>query len=523
MAQGDQPIVIDKMFSKGIVQDLGKNKTPDYFADDLRNVRIENGWITVCNGYNAIYSPETQGAIKWIIYNANNDSLYLCHDSKFQELDIDNSTLTDLWNINTNNRCRFIVYGDYTIILTGDDRPYYYDGNTFAQVTSWELDANVNPQFWASFAWFTVINNQLDPNVMMVSRPITLANQGYCKDWKGTNSEQISTRGKIQWFAGALNRLWIFTDQTIEFIDRNNVTTTWGVASLFTVIRTDWEQLVNSDSIVVAGNAVYFFTKDKKIKILWYENTLEEPQITTISDLENQSIDQFMQDYLAEDQSDAFGIHDKERWLIKFFCKSIFSTENDICIIWDITNKTRLIDDDRPYSCMTRKGKQLFSGSPYNLTVFEDENWTTFNGKDIDRYYLSTTMTFGAVAQVKQFRGLTVSWQINSDTNIEREIFVDNKSVFNNTIQGSNYFVGEILWWAIGTNPIWWQMIGWWERSVWNNGLSDFSKVITHGNLRSTGKYIQMKRSGKGKWQQFILDNLTATYRLRKRYRLKDK
>ena len=47
MASGDKLVNVDKMFSVGFVMDKGKNKTPDHFADDVWNVRIKNGGITV--------------------------------------------------------------------------------------------------------------------------------------------------------------------------------------------------------------------------------------------------------------------------------------------------------------------------------------------------------------------------------------------------------------------------------------------------------------------------------------------
>jgi len=55
MATGDQKAILAKMFSKGFLNDKGKNKTPDFFADELWNVRIKNEGITLRNGIVLIY------------------------------------------------------------------------------------------------------------------------------------------------------------------------------------------------------------------------------------------------------------------------------------------------------------------------------------------------------------------------------------------------------------------------------------------------------------------------------------
>ena len=47
MEKGDTQAVIRQMFSKGFISDLGKNKTPNFYADDVNNIRIKNGGITI--------------------------------------------------------------------------------------------------------------------------------------------------------------------------------------------------------------------------------------------------------------------------------------------------------------------------------------------------------------------------------------------------------------------------------------------------------------------------------------------
>lgn len=46
MAGGEDKVVLDKLFSKGIIKNLGSNKTPDFYATVMENLRIKNGGIT---------------------------------------------------------------------------------------------------------------------------------------------------------------------------------------------------------------------------------------------------------------------------------------------------------------------------------------------------------------------------------------------------------------------------------------------------------------------------------------------
>tara|TARA_R110000868_G_scaffold254939_2_gene511499 strand:- start:1075 stop:1245 length:171 start_codon:yes stop_codon:yes gene_type:complete len=47
------------------------------------------------------------------------------------------------------------------------------------------------------------------------------------------------------------------------------------------------------------------------------------------------------------DQTDSFGYYLPENDLIKWFVKSINSTFNDVCIIYDVSKDAFLIDDNK--------------------------------------------------------------------------------------------------------------------------------------------------------------------------------
>ena len=95
-------------------------------------------------------------------------------------------TVTDIGSVVTTSKVRFITYGIYTIILTGTSYPYVYDGTTLTLLTSAALPALVYPEFGTSFAGFTIVNNPLVRNTLLISKSITSITQANCYAWTGT-------------------------------------------------------------------------------------------------------------------------------------------------------------------------------------------------------------------------------------------------------------------------------------------------------------------------------------------------
>ena len=53
---------------------------------------------------------------------------------------------------------------------------------------------------------------------------------------------------------------------------------------------------------------------------------------------------------LDDDQGDSFGYFNRNENLIKRFLKTKNSNLNDICLVWDLINKTRLVDENKYFS-----------------------------------------------------------------------------------------------------------------------------------------------------------------------------
>jgi len=139
----DTIISVDQLFSKGFVRDDGTNKIPEYFADEAINVRIVNWGIKIRNWHIERYSDTGVLTPWWIIGNDTNGKLLFVYNGTVYDVNTTDWTATSLGSIWSTARCRFINYGAYTIILTGDQRPYRYSWQSIITRSAWFVASNV--------------------------------------------------------------------------------------------------------------------------------------------------------------------------------------------------------------------------------------------------------------------------------------------------------------------------------------------------------------------------------------------
>jgi hypothetical protein len=514
-----EEVIIDKLFSKGFLQDKGKNKTPDFYADVFINLRIKNGGITPRLGTTEVFNNDEPTLIRGINSNSiiSGTKVYYVSGGHLRSIDtaVDPIVSTDIGDLMTTNLCRIINYGTYMIILTGADKPRHYDGTTLAQVSGSEITAWVNPEFGVKYAGFTFINSKLNRNLAYYSRPITLANQNYCYDWSGSGSGTIDLKDELLGMTANLNAIRCFTKSKIQRVDKSNVTTTGGVTSPYAIEFAQGYDLASHDSIVNAGQVIMFLTKNKKIGTINYKGTVTEPQMSIISDTPWMSIDGFMQSELVDDQSESFGFYDRNQNIANWFVKSKNSTVNDICLIYDIQNETFYIDDNKFYSCMTSLGDDIYAGSAFSHRIIQDENGNSDRGSKIYCYFETTDIVVGGwPANMKEFVGQKLAGQINSLAVINWTTYVDDALVFNKNIVWSN--IASTTLDGIGSSPIWGQPVGG-DLGTESGQLVDFEKRMGVEYLRKTGKKIKSVFSAEEIGQDFILDYYSVSYKPKKR------
>lgn len=502
-------LVFDKLFTKGFIDDDGTNKIPEYFASEIYNLRIINGGVKPRPWQQLIYQF-ADGEVAWggsavtvygVVANGNLGKLYCVAQesstAKFYEVDPVGLTVTALWTFtgtvfDTTQPPRFITYGSYTIIFTWVWAPWYRDGSTFWQSSGAEIDSGVNPKFGAVFGSITFINREDKPNVVIASRPIDVTNPWYCKDWKWDGSQSIPVRGKVQGMFSTLNRLWIFTDRTIEYISADNLASTWGVTEIYTTVAFRWEPLATPDCISGGGDTLFYVTARKDIRVIWYEGNVIEPQVKSLVSVENAGITRYMQE--DADVSFCFSYWDSKRNLIKNYLIEDWSVTNNAALIWDIDNTTRLRDTNK-FSYGPNAAQlewRIFIN--YSNKIIEDEVWGVDNtfGEDteISWWFITQDLAFGDPIRPKQFRDFVLWGQIGNSSSFNIQVFLDNVSIFNDSIT-----------WSPGS-------------------IVDFEKA---NFLRKDGKKIRYEITGSWANQEIIIDFLSQEFKRRARYRRQDR
>lgn len=503
--------VIDKMFTKWFVQGRTNNRKPDYIANIARNVRIRNGGMTVRDWWEELYSWTGDG-VQGII--GNNGELLFVHNNTLKKIDLDDNTVTDIQAIDSvDGKVSFIPYGIYTIILTGVDYPWVYDWSTCTQLTATEIAADTNPSFGVKYAWFTVVNDtSWAKNIIKISRPIGIASQTNSYNWDLTNwSESITYDWEVLGVESSMNFLWVFTKNTIEKMTKDNLTTVGWVQSLFTLPIAKWQEVLNNDCIVSAGDVVMFITANLQVATIEYKQTNPtEPVLTIISDRMQDLTDvQDWLDNLYEDQSKAFGIFDKKRNLVKRYFRSFTSTVNDVCLVYDITNQTFYVDDNKYFSCETVLDTKYYAGWVFSWDIYQDEVGKNDWDDGIDWEY-----SVDMIAGTKFRKKVLWSWLsgvINYPAKIKWEVEVDDILEFSDYITGINYNDSDSDLW-LGWSMIWERPVGW-EISEPYEDNNPFTVRTTDSRLRANGETIRMRWSGSEKDQDFVLDYLDVSYK----------
>jgi hypothetical protein len=516
---------IAKMFSVGFLDDKGKNKTPDYYGDRMENLLIKNWWITPRPWHELIYSAWESYPVRWMISNAiiSETRIYYVANSHFRYIDLSDSSTHDVWSIGTDNNCVLVNAWWYILIFTWASYPRHYDWTTLAQNTSSEIDTNVNPSFWAKFAWFTACNSQLNKNILYISRPITLSNQEYCYHFKWTDAQTIDLTSKLLGICSTMDAMWFFTTTNIQRLTRDNLTTTGWISSLYTVPFAEWYTgVVNHKSIVKAWDAIFFLTSNKKIATINYEGTVTTPRMRIISDKPQISIDWFMQRELDDDLSQSFWFFDEERQLVKFWVKSRKSTVPDIVIVYDLQNKTFFTFYDLFFSNVITLEwtNQIYAGGSLSHKIMQDCSWASDCGDAINRVYETTDIAPQWTSIVQTFNWVATAGQINSQAKIQRDVRVDDALAVWKTILGSRYT--WVVSRGIGSFAIWAEPIWWYSTGVLDD-LIDFEVDMWVESLRFTGKKLKSVFSWGTLWEDFVLDKYSITFTPRVRKLRSDK
>lgn len=500
-----KPIVIDGIFSKGIIQDKWEYTMDSPYSPDALNIRLVNGNTCLRNGYVLRVKDDTNnGKIPRGMCAA--DTVYIARNSKLQRMDLTNQVYIDIATATFSGdyNVEFMTFGKFVVALTGVGYPYVYNTSTLAwtQLTSTNIEATANPSLWATFLYGSYVAGWADGNILYMSRWVTKANPEYFYDWAGTWAEQLQMKWRILGLAATLNRLFVWTDKGIEYLSKDTVSST-GWVTTTTTIPLSWEnQPASQRSIVVADDVVFFLTKTLQVKSLNYTPWVTEAQVGNISERPSQSIRNFF-DQLDIEQSTSYWYYNKTQRTVTRFLKEKGSQYNNKCLVYDIINDSFLLDSNRLWSCGTFFNGSYYVGSSLNSYVYEtdigyDDDWTAIAWSRRTKRF-----SFGSPNKRKMLREVGIVWQLPQWGKIYCDVIVDGKKQYTATISADES-VGLS---GYGSQPTAWVATG--AEFPPTNQYEFFNKLITRWQLRSKGVWFQLYFYGNELGRDFVLSTVT--------------
>ena len=369
---------------------------------------------------------------------------------------------------------------------------------------------DINPIIGTSFAWFTVIvgNTEATKNIMYISRPIIGTEQWRAFDWTWTNAENAISDSKILWLKSTMNKIFIFSENRVEYIGKDSLQTIWWTASLISTPIGDGWQLASYRAVAAAADKIFYLTKDNTINAINYAEWTVEPSIAILTEDQSFIITKFMK-ALDEDQSWCYCYFDDNNKEILREMKTLNSLYNDITLVYDLGNKTWTTDTRRLYNDVVIVNNKTYAGSSISASIVEANVWLNDDINPIEFEIQDTDIMLWTIKE-KIFQWWQTSGWLNLQTNLEFNSLVDDKIANLSYIRWIDYVTNmaveepaEIGWWEIGGTAIGWEM---------SNTIEDytqFDKTLDHWNLYMRWKRIKRNIKENTLNSDFYLDYYT--------------
>lgn len=500
-----------KPFAGGYVDEVKSSYLSIPQSPYLRNVRINGEGCGPRPGHSIYGDTPSGGTVVRGIHhykrNASaNDKLLKYYNSKLYAYNSSTEVFDDLavtaGFLTSDTRMNFTGFQDVVFCMNGVDRIGRLTGTTYIRPAN--VPSNFAPRFsvifndiqWAA-GWDT------NPNILYSSVPagVTL-NADNLGDFTSAGSNTKAMRSRITGLAATLQYFYVFMVDRIDI--RTGATELGGILVDQWTTFADVEGAINHESIVVAGNAVFYLTPSNKINVINFQPNIPISQITELSHRRYTGIPNIIKNSLAADQSEAFGYYYEKDQLVLFHMKTVGSTYNDIVIIYDIRHDAFLIDNNKPWSCATINRSGIpFVGSHLNGAAYQDQ--TGMNDDDGEIAFVRRTKDFDLNNPNvrKMFREMRIGGTINDTTTLTFKIYIDGVQVVRDIILDGSTLPSESG--GLGVD-----VVG--EEPVGGGGgtttLREFVKIVSRGMLRQKGRRIALQVESSGIAQEFSLDFL---------------
>lgn len=565
-------LTINGAYSKGFAGGYNHIMTPPAYSNYLRNCRIENN-ATIMRDWSRVHSgmweswvflkmKATEKNLYALIWEGNNTGLY-------RFLPTGKKRIGTIWTLTSADPSDLdiVAVWELLIILSRGNTPYWYTPeqwlNQFdrSQLPSKDWWSYPDGSFTASmgvfYSWFVFLNEVVDTtkktNRIILSHEINLdRNREYWQKNATTFSQRkdadnlnipykIICPSTVQAMVATQQNLYIFCSDSVQYLDKELLMEYARSKTLRTLPMATGHQLMSKNMCVGAGNFVFFMSKDKHIRTIGYTTGIYDPQVWDITDTEF-GIQRWIDDNIADDQTDAFAFFNKKDSTVEFHLKSKKWVRNDTVLIRDLQHKTWLIDSWREYNAMENcqwewtatngqweersgvanvvagwvDGKFYYqTKDKYDTTTDDDK--IVF--KPIKFEHNTVNMAMWEIAQWKLYQWVRLSGAINVHTGntdkpyqwvialFEINVFVDGKQVCNKKVNWQQIYDDykkqqiEVGWNAIPPyDPN--------NRNIvlmYDNLLFPFDIVLDQSMVRRKGKRIRVQVKSECPWSDLYL------------------
>lgn len=494
---------IKKAFAWGLIDDVGVYNFPVNYSSYLRNIRIVNDSLVVAPGFYTVYDGETSARIQDM--TSVDGKLFAVYNRELYEIDLAAWTETDRSSspITASDRIRLLGYGRVVIVLTGAGYPFIWNigAGTWTQLDATKIDNSANPRFGEVYLHLTFVAGGWDnENALWISRGITAANPEYAYDWDGTGSEKLIFDSKIQAIKATEQRLYVFTEKSIAYIDEAALqgVSIGGATATFPKIVSKYNAPASNEAVVAAHDRMFAFTKDRNIVEI-NRAGINDIEVANISDIEGVSIRWFLQT-LDEDQSTCVGYFNAEENLIVWCLKTEWSPINNINLIYDLNYNTFLVDDNKFFGASCFHNNKLYTGSFTSAIIYREGEFWDYDGDSIPWERVIET-DLEAPEMRKMFTDIAIAWEHNGLSTIYIDVEVDGESAgWPFLIAGSSVISWGMWTFPIGQMPI--------AGEVEQVGLEKFMKTIWQGDIRSKGTTIKIRLYGESFGARTVISKL---------------
>lgn len=473
------------------------NKIPYHYMKESYNARINDGWIWPRKWKRVLINSIIWTTNQWgfvlngDLYQITNSKIYKIKTDKTQEekADIwyDKPTDVQVYNFGLNSK---------VLIVAKWEKLKVFDGSSISEPSTQPNKNNGIIEFirWYSFLWVD--------NILYVSKYIEPDKIENAYDFTWSGSQQLTLSTEIVGLKGTMDWLFIFTKDKVNFLWANSLqNVSWAATFIMSPLWDGWEPISNR-LIAASGNQIFYLTKNHQLKTINYIRWTDKTQIWELDNIELINVKEFLQSVEPE-QISWFSFYNHNEENIHFFLRQHNHKYNNVCLIYDLLNKTYNIDTERNYNFIVRNGALYYGFSDINSSIYED--WVGNNDNAIFKVK-TQVMNYQTISQ-KLFKWFNVCWGIKWLTELKVKIFIDWVTIFSDKISRKWQPTGIWeIWWI----PIWHGAIGWnLNKSI---NMEIFNRGLDQGDLYYHWTDIQIEFSCDTTYKDFVIDLLWIDY-----------